>query len=76
MRATNQRVLGNKIRYARIVEDRRAWNTMFGADTDGSYAPNTAINYVALKGLQDPRSTLRHEAIHALRAAGVFTAQE
>ena len=43
---------------------------------DAQFDPNTGIIYVALQGVQDPRSSLRHEAIHLLRQAGVITAQE
>ena len=76
MRKITERILGRHVRNVKLVDDKRAWNAMFGAENDGSYDPNTNLIYLALQGLQDPLSTFRHEAIHALRAAGVFTAQE
>jgi hypothetical protein len=65
-------VLGRHVRAVRLVDDKKAWNNIFGADVDGSSDSNTNLIYLALQGLQDPRSTLRHEAIHALKNLNVF----
>ncbi len=52
--------------------------TVYGFDEreEGIYDPNTDIVYVALQGASDGRSLARHEMIHKLRNAGVFTRQE
>lgn len=53
-----------------------AFTDNLGEGEDAFFDPNTGIIHVALQGMQNPRSTVRHEAIHALRQAGVITARE
>ena len=73
IQATAKRILG---RHLVGVEVRRDLSKEFSAEEDAVYDPNTGLIWVALQGLQDPKTSIRHEAIHALRNAGVFTAQE
>jgi hypothetical protein len=70
---TAERILG---RHLVGVEVRRTLEAEFSAAEDAVFDPNTGLIWVALQGLQDPKTSIRHEAIHALRNAGVFTAQE
>jgi len=58
------------------VETRDTLEADFSADEDAVFDPNTRLIWVALRGTQDPRLAVRHEAIHALHHAGVFTAKE
>ena len=73
IQATAKRILG---RHLVGVEVRRDLSKEFSAEEDAVYDPNTGLIWVALQGKQNPRTSIRHEAIHALRNAGVFTKQE
>ena len=76
LNAIAQRILGRNLSNVVLISDQREWERRFGSEEDAIYDPNTGIIYLALQGSQNPLSTLRHEAIHALRQAGVITAQE
>lgn len=69
-----QRILGHHLQKVMTANDLEPFG--FSSDEDGVFDPNTGVIYVALQGTQDPRSTVRHEAIHGLRQAGVFTKPE
>lgn len=71
-----ERILGHHLVKVVIVTNQEAWNGVFAEHEVAFFDPNTSIIYVALHGTQDPRLTVRHEAIHVLRHAGVFTAKE
>lgn len=71
-----ERILGHRLARVEIVTNQAEWDETFSPEEDAVYDPNTGIIYLALHGSQDLRSTLRHEAVHALRQAGVITAQE
>jgi hypothetical protein len=69
-----QRILGHHLQKVMTANDLEPFG--FSSDEDGVFDPNTGVIWIALQGAQDPRSTIRHEAIHALRQAGVFTKPE
>ena len=73
---TAERILGHRIARVNVVTNQQEWNELWGEEEDAVFDPNTGIIHIALQGTQDPRSTIRHEAIHALRQAGVITAKE
>lgn len=71
-----ERVLGHSLAQVEVISTEAAWNSVFNENADAMFDPNTGLIYLSLQGSQDLRATLRHEAVHALRQAGVFTHQE
>lgn len=63
-----QTILGRHLIPVEVVQDLQ--------DSDAYYDPNDVLIRVALAGTSDPRSSFRHETIHVLREAGVFTRAE
>lgn len=72
--ADARRILGHNLTRVVTAND----ISIFGFDPreDAAFDPGTSVIYVALQGSQDPRSTARHEMMHALRQSGVFTRPE
>lgn len=67
-------ILGHQVSDVRLVDDMEAAG--YSRDENAVYDPSDNIITIAMDVAQDPRTSLRHEAIHALREAGVFTPQE
>ena len=72
--ADARRILGHNLTRVVTAND----ISIFGFDPreDAAFDPDTSVIYVALQGSQNPRSTARHEMMHALRQSGVFTRPE
>jgi hypothetical protein len=70
---TAARIVG---RHAAGVNILRELPIQFLPGEDAAYDLPTRTIWVSLSGMTDPRSGLRHEVIHALRSAGVFTRKE
>lgn len=71
-----ERILGRQLAGVNVITDQTEWNELFDEGEDAVFDPNTGIIHIALHGTQDPRATIRHEAVHALRQAGVINARE
>ena len=64
-----QRILGRRLAAVNVTRS-------LPGDEDAYFDPNTGVIYIALQSVLDPRFNIRHEAVHALRQAGVMSQQE
>jgi hypothetical protein len=71
-----ERILGHRLNNVLLVDDPATEQRLLSEGRDAIFDPDTGLIALALRGSQDVKSTLRHEAIHALRNAGVLTKQE
>lgn len=69
-----QRILGHSMGRVVTALDLSVYG--FDANEEAVYDPNSDMIYVAMQASGNPRSLARHEMIHKLRNAGVFTRQE
>lgn len=72
----SSRILGHHIARVNIIPDWEQWTQGFDANTEGEFNPDYNVISLALQGTRSALTNLRHEAIHALRQAAVFTKPE
>lgn len=71
-----ERILGHQIAKVNVIPDWDVWTEAFGEHTEAEYSPDHNVINIALQGTRNALTNLRHEAIHALRQAAVFTKPE